>query len=84
MPRRLLSMLPRQSNRVGHPPPLVERGGRGGRTISSPGHGQGTGEMESSKMSRLKSRKMRKTNIVPLPGAPDVVGASTDTERYTP
>jgi hypothetical protein len=27
---------------------------------------------------------MRKTNIVPLPGAPDVVGASTDTERYTP
>jgi hypothetical protein len=65
MPHRLLSVLPRQSNRAGHPPPLVGRGGLAGRTVSSPRHGQGTEEVESLKMPNPKSRKTTKTNIAP-------------------
>jgi hypothetical protein len=34
--------------------------------------------MESLKMPKPKSRKMTKTNIAPLPGAPDVVWSYTD------
>jgi hypothetical protein len=65
MPRYLLSALPCQSDRVEHPPLLIGRGGLASRTISSPRHGQGTEEMESSKMTKSKSRKMTKTNIAP-------------------
>jgi hypothetical protein len=84
MPCHLLSTLPRQSDRAGNPPPLVGQGGWAGRTVSSPRHGQGAEEMESSNMPRSKSRKLTNTNITPLPSTPDVVGASTDTRGFTP